>query len=195
MAQQKQRELMAILIDGQNIFTYCFQSFHPSPICTFHRSRKTVRGLINNFVNFIHPYMNPFQVTDSCRDGWNVQKVQESVDVIIKNWLYGLSLMSKHSCCQSKKWLFELFHLCAVKSKILPWTYKLGQRIRVGMDEMYEVFHQAMYRFFRIDEMYNLVIDEIYKIVWIWISWNWLKFEYEYSRICVVSVVRAQTLF
>ena len=60
------------------------------------------------------------KTTDSCRDGWNVRKVQESFDVIMKNWFYGLSLMSKHSCCQSKKWLFELFHLCAVKSKVLP---------------------------------------------------------------------------
>ena len=47
-------------------------------------------------------------------------KVHECVDVIMKNWLYRLSLMSKHSCFQSKKWLFELFHLCAVKSKFLP---------------------------------------------------------------------------
>ena len=30
----------------------------------------------------------------------------------MKNWLYRLSLESKHSCCQSKKWLFELFNLC-----------------------------------------------------------------------------------
>ena len=47
-------------------------------------------------------------------------KVHECVDAIMKNWLYRLSLMSKHSCFQSKKWLFELFHLCAVKSKFLP---------------------------------------------------------------------------
>ena len=85
------------------------------------------------------------QVMDSCRDGWNVwncssshvhrffgndemyklvmdeiyqwnvRKVQNSVDVIMKNWLYRFSLMSKHSCCQSEKWLFELFHLCSAK--------------------------------------------------------------------------------
>ena len=61
------------------------------------------------------------------------------------------------------------------------------------MDEMYEIVHQATYRFFGIDEMYKLVIDEMYEIV-LSIFWNWLKFEYEYSRICVVSVVRAQTL-
>ena len=30
----------------------------------------------------------------------------------MKNWLYRLSLKSKHSCCQLKKWLFELFNLC-----------------------------------------------------------------------------------
>ena len=69
-----------------------------------------------------------------------------------------------------------------------------GLRIHVGMDEMYEIVNQAKYRFFRVDEMYKLVMDEMYEIVWIWIFWNWLKFEYEYSRICVVSVVRAKTL-
>ena len=48
---------------------------------------------------------------------------------------------------------------------------------------------------FRIDEMFDkLVIDEMYEIVWIWIFWNWLKLEYEYSRICVVWVVRAKSL-
>ena len=62
------------------------------------------------------------------------------------------------------------------------------------MDEMDESVHQATYRFFGIDEMYKLVMDEMYKIGWIWIFWNWLKFEYEYSRICIVSTVRAQTL-
>ena len=58
------------------------------------------------------------------------------------------------------------------------------------MDEMYEIVHQATYRFFRIDEVYKLVMDEIDG----WIFRNGLKFEYEYSRIYVVSVVRAQTL-
>ena len=62
------------------------------------------------------------------------------------------------------------------------------------MDEMYEIVHQATYRFFGIDEMYKLVMDEMYEIFLIWVFWNWLKFEYEYSRIYVVSVVRAQTL-
>ena len=59
---------------------------------------------------------------------------------------------------------------------------------------MYEIVHQAAYKFFGIDEIYKLLKDEMYEIGWIWIFWNWLKFEYEYSRICVVSVVRAQTL-
>ena len=69
-----------------------------------------------------------------------------------------------------------------------------GPRIHVGMDDKYEIVHQAMHRFFGVDEMYKLVMDEMYEIVWIWIFWNWLKSEYEYSRICVASVVRAQTL-
>ena len=47
------------------------------------------------------------------------------------------------------------------------------------MDEMYEIVHQATYRFFGIDEMYKLMMDKMYEIVWIWIFWNWLKFEYE----------------
>ena len=38
------------------------------------------------------------------------------------------------------------------------------QRIHVGMDEMYEIVHQATYRFFGIDEMYKLVMDEMYEI-------------------------------
>ena len=50
------------------------------------------------------------------------------------------------------------------------------------MDEMYEIVHQATYRFFGNDEMYKLVMDEMYEIGWMWIFWNWLKFEYEYSR-------------
>ena len=59
---------------------------------------------------------------------------------------------------------------------------------------MYEIVHQAAYRFFGIDKIYKLLKDEMYEIGLIWIFWNWLKFEYEYSRICVASVVRAQTL-
>ena len=62
------------------------------------------------------------------------------------------------------------------------------------MDEMYEIVHQAKYKFFGVDEMYKLVMDEMHEIGWIWIFWTSLKFEYEYSRICVVSVVRAQIL-
>ena len=31
------------------------------------------------------------------------------------------------------------------------------------MDEMYEIVHEATYRFFRIEEMYKLVMDEITK--------------------------------
>ena len=52
-------------------------------------------------------------------------KVDEFVDVIIKNWLYRLSLMSKHPYCQSKKWLFELCHLCAVTLKFSFLNYEL----------------------------------------------------------------------
>ena len=59
-------------------------------------------------------------------------------------------------------------------------------RIHVGMDEMYEIVHQATYMFLGINEVYKLVMDEMYEI-----SWFIAKFEYEYSKICVVSVVRA----
>ena len=58
------------------------------------------------------------------------------------------------------------------------------------MDEMYEIVHQAMYRFFGIDEVYKLVMDEMNNI-----GRLIAKFEYEYSRNCVASVVRAWTLF
>ena len=61
------------------------------------------------------------------------------------------------------------------------------------MDKMYENVHQATYKLFGMDEVYKLVMDEIYEIGWIRIFWNWLKFEHEYSRICVVSVVRGET--
>ena len=54
------------------------------------------------------------------------------------------------------------------------------------MDEIYEIVHQATYRFFGIDELYKLVMDEMYE------TGRFIaKFEYEYSRICVVSVIRA----
>ena len=33
----------------------------------------------------------------------------KSIDVIWKNWMHALSFVSKHSFCQSKKWLLELF--------------------------------------------------------------------------------------
>ena len=32
------------------------------------------------------------------------------------------------------------------------------------MDKMYENVHQATYRFFGMDEVYKLVMDEIYEI-------------------------------
>ena len=66
---------------------------------------------------------------------------------------------------------------------------KFAWGIHVGMDEMFEIVHQATCRFFGIDEVYKLVMDEMYEI-----GWFITKFEHEYSRICVVSVLRAQTL-
>ena len=48
---------------------------------------------------------------------------------------------------------------------LLAWGHlNTGQRIHVGMDEMYEIVHQATYRFFGIDEMYKLVMDEMHEI-------------------------------
>ena len=32
------------------------------------------------------------------------------------------------------------------------------------MDEVYQIINQALYRFFRIDEVYNLVMDEMHEI-------------------------------
>ena len=54
------------------------------------------------------------------------------------------------------------------------------------MDEMYEIVHQATYRFFGIDEQYKLVMDEMHKI-----GRFIAKFEYEYSRIFTALVVWA----
>ena len=54
------------------------------------------------------------------------------------------------------------------------------------MDEMYEIVDQVTYRFFGIDELYKLVMDEMYQT-----GWFIAKFEYAYSRICVTSVVGA----
>ena len=53
------------------------------------------------------------------------------------------------------------------------------------MNEMYEIVHRATYRFFGIDELYKSVMDEMYEI-----GQFIAKFEYEYSRIWIVSVVR-----
>ena len=52
------------------------------------------------------------------------------------------------------------------------------------MDKMYEVVYQATYRFFGVDEVHKLVLDEMYQI-----GWFIVKIEYEYSRIFVASVV------
>ena len=54
------------------------------------------------------------------------------------------------------------------------------------MDEMYQTVHQDTYRLFGIDELCKSVMYEMYEI-----GRFITKFEYEYSRICVVSVVRA----
>ena len=51
---------------------------------------------------------------------------------------------------------------------------------------MYEIIHQAKYSFFGIDELYKLVMDEMYEI-----GQFIAKFKYECSRIFVVPVVRA----
>ena len=45
------------------------------------------------------------------------------------------------------------------------------------MDELYKIIHQATYRFFGIDELYKLVMDEMYEI-----GWFIAKFECEYSQ-------------
>ena len=54
------------------------------------------------------------------------------------------------------------------------------------MDEVYEIAHQAKYRFFGIDEVHKLVMDEMYEI-----GPFVAKSEYKYFRICIVSVVRS----
>ena len=53
------------------------------------------------------------------------------------------------------------------------------------MDETYEIAQQAKYRFWRSGKCTKLVVDEMYEI-----GQFLTKFEYEYCRICVVSVVR-----
>ena len=57
------------------------------------------------------------------------------------------------------------------------------------MDELYEIVYQVKYWFFGIYEVYKLVIDEMYET-----SRFIAKFEYQYSRNCVVSVVRTKNL-
>ena len=54
------------------------------------------------------------------------------------------------------------------------------------MDEMYKTVHQPRTGFWGIDEVHKLVMDEMYEI-----GRFIAKFEYEYSRTCAVSVVRA----
>ena len=54
------------------------------------------------------------------------------------------------------------------------------------MDELYEVVQQAKYRFLGSVRCAKFVMDEMYEIG------QFLgEFQYEYCRICVVSVVRA----
>ena len=62
LLQLRQRKFWSIHIQiSTNLKKFKFNqfcTFHASPISAFHRSRKSVRGLMNNFVHFIHPYMN-----------------------------------------------------------------------------------------------------------------------------------------
>ena len=54
------------------------------------------------------------------------------------------------------------------------------------MHEMYEITQQAKYRFLGSVKCTKFVMDEMYEI-----GQFLAEFEYEYCRICVVSVVRA----
>ena len=55
-----------------------------------------------------------------------------------------------------------------------------------GIDEMYEIVEQTKYKYLGINEMYKIG-DE-----WNIRKWSiFAKIEYEYSRIYVVSVLRA----
>ena len=54
------------------------------------------------------------------------------------------------------------------------------------MDEMYEIAQRAKYRFLGSVKCTKFVMDETYEI-----GQFLAEFEYEYCRICVVSVVRA----
>ena len=54
------------------------------------------------------------------------------------------------------------------------------------MDEMYKIAQQAKYRFLGSVKCTKFVMDEMYEIG-IFLA----EFEYEYCRICVVSVVSA----
>ena len=56
------------------------------------------------------------------------------------------------------------------------------------MDKMYKIVHQATCKFLGINEGYKLVMDEMYEI-----GRFIEKFEYEYSKICVIST-KLQTL-
>ena len=54
------------------------------------------------------------------------------------------------------------------------------------MDEMYENAQQTKYKILGSMKCKKFVMDEMYQI-----SWVIAKFEYEYSSICVTSVVTA----
>ena len=54
------------------------------------------------------------------------------------------------------------------------------------MDGMFKIAQQAKYRFFGIDEVQKLLMDDMHEIVRFF-----TKLESEYSRICVLSVVKA----
>ena len=58
------------------------------------------------------------------------------------------------------------------------------------MDEMYELLSKVSTDFWGQMKCTKFVMDEIYEIRQVF-----AEFEYEYCKTCVVSVVRAETLY
>ena len=80
-------------------------------------------------------------------------------------------------------------------SKLLIWqSSKSGRALNMwmlrrvlnmpeGWMNCTKLFIKPRTGFFGIDEMYNLVMDEMYEISWIWIFWIWIWTEFALSQL------------
>ena len=101
-----------------------------------------------------------------------------------------MSMQDKESLVKKAVETFTLLDFSHIPlSGSLETETSFRQQIHLGIEEMYEMVHQATYKLFGIDEAYKLLMDEMQEI-----GRFIAKFQYEYCGNCGVSVVRAKTL-